>query len=49
MESYQKRKRRLEETYGKPIQVRLFNDEALKKNKMKHMLNKLLILQTRKG
>ena len=31
MESYQKRKR-LEEEYGKPIQVNLFNDE-LKGNK----------------
>ena len=33
MESYQKRKRLLEEKYGKLINVRLFNDEVLKKNK----------------
>ena len=30
MECYQKRKRLLEEEYGKPIQVKLFNDEVLK-------------------
>ena len=49
MESYTKRKRLSEETHEKPIQVKLFNDEVLKKAKTKNMLNKLLILQTRKG
>ena len=33
MESYQKRKRLLEERYGKLISVKLFNDEVLKKSK----------------
>ena len=33
MESYQKRKRLLEEKYGKLVQVKLFNDEVLKNNK----------------
>ena len=49
MEPYQKRKRLLEERYGKLIQVNLFNDEVLKKSRSKHMLNKLLILLTEKG
>ena len=31
MEPYQKRKKLLEETFGKLIQVKLFNDEVLKK------------------
>ena len=31
MESFQKRKRLLEEKHGKLIQVNLFNDEVLKK------------------
>ena len=35
MESYQKRKRPLEEKYGKLIQVKCFNDEVLKKSKNK--------------
>ena len=33
MESDQKRKRLLEEEYGKRIQVNLFNDEVLKTSK----------------
>ena len=33
MESYQKRKILLDEQYGKPIQVTLFNDEVVKRNK----------------
>ena len=49
MESYQKRKKRLEETYGKLVQVNTYNDEVLEKTHMMNMLNKLLILQTRKG
>ena len=32
LESYLKRKIPLEEKYGKPIQVNLFNDEVLKKS-----------------
>ena len=35
--------------YGKLIQLRLFNDEALNKNKHGNMFNKLPTLQTRKG
>ena len=48
MESYQKRKRLSEEKYGKLIQVNPLHDEVSKKNKKKSMLNKLLILLTKK-
>ena len=48
MESYKKRKL-LEEKYGKLINIEPFNDSDLKGNQMKSMLNKLLILLTKKG
>ena len=49
MESYQKRKQKRLEEYGKVINDKLFNDEVLKnKQNEKNMLNKLLILRMSK-
>ena len=49
MESYQKRTRFLEETYGKQIQVSLFSDEALKKNKKEEYVKQIADITDEEG
>ena len=49
MESYQKRKRLLEEEYGKLIQVHLINDEALKKNENEKCVKQIADITDEEG
>ena len=49
MESYQKRKRRLEENYGKRIQVNSFNDKVLKKTKKEEYVKQIADITDEEG
>ena len=48
MESYNKRKKQLEETYGKLIVLKVFNTEGIKIILMKTILEKLPISPAKK-